>query len=795
VSSILQDRSGAMWFGSYTGVTRYDGVSWRTYTSADGLAGPAVNAMLEDRSGALWFGTYYGSVTRYDGVSWRTFTTTDGLADTHLHAILEDRSGALWFGTNFGGASRYDGTSWRTFTTADGLANNRVEAMIEDRNGVLWFGTAAGVSRYDGVSWRTFTTADGLADNYVVSILEDRSGALWFGTFYAGVSRYDGVSWRTFTTADGMAGISVACMLEARDGALWFGTSPFSYTGGGVSRYDGVSWRTFTTADGLAYDGVSAMLEDSSGALWFGTGDGVSRYDGASWRTFTTADGLADNFVYSMLQDRTGTLWIGTGVGVSRYDGVSWRTFTSVDGLGDNYVPSMLEGGDGTLWFANQGVTAHTPDRVPPRTAFPTRPRAASANSVPSISYVPAFDDQDIQFQYSLNNEPWSAWSPGVAWPSRFLPDGRYEFRVRARDDYDNVESPPESLRFEIDATPPSPSILVPGANAAVRESVAIRGTAADARFAYYRLECRARGAAAWITLVDRARAAVADGLLGGWNTRGLTDGRYELRLSVADTLGLTGTLVVPVSVDNEFPFAAQTSPALVTAAMGGDVYTDDAAAHLYIPPHGLARDTIVTVWALAAAAVPATLPDGATRLSPGVELSWGTVALTRAATLDLAIPAGAGGAAVVYAEGADLVWRRLGGTVDGTSGRVTVSVTAAGRYALFTDTGAPATTGAARLSALTLTPRVFSPHGSYAAPSVAIGFTLGRPGAVAVRVYNRAGRLVREVANGVALGAGANVVRWDGRDGNGREVEDGAYLVAIGAFGETQTRALAVVR
>jgi len=53
----------------------------------------------------------------------------------------------------------------------------------------------------------------------------------------------------------------------------------------------------------------------------------------------------------------------------------------------------------------------------------------------------------------------------------------------------------------------------------------------------------------------------------------------------------------------------------------------------------------------------------------------------------------------------------------------------------------------------------------------------------------------VREVAEGLALGAGANVVRWDGRDQDGREVEGGAYLVTIGAFGETQTRALAVVR
>ena len=45
------------------------------------------------------------------------------------------------------------------------------------------------------------------------------------------------------------------------------------------------------------------------------------------------------------------------------------------------------------------------------------------------------------------------------------------------------------------------------------------------------------------------------------------------------------------------------------------------------------------------------------------------------------------------------------------------------------------------------------------------------------------------------ASAAGVGVLQRDGRDEDARVVEDGAYLVAIGAFGETQTRALAVVR
>jgi flagellar hook assembly protein FlgD len=93
------------------------------------------------------------------------------------------------------------------------------------------------------------------------------------------------------------------------------------------------------------------------------------------------------------------------------------------------------------------------------------------------------------------------------------------------------------------------------------------------------------------------------------------------------------------------------------------------------------------------------------------------------------------------------------------------------------------------------VTPRVFAPRGGFADVRVAIRFHLGRPGAATVRVYNRAGRLVRAVAREAPLGSGENLLYWDGRDGEGRIVEDGLYVVSVEAMGETRTEAIAVVR
>ena len=102
---------------------------------------------------------------------------------------------------------------------------------------------------------------------------------------------------------------------------------------------------------------------------------------------------------------------------------------------------------------------------------------------------------------------------------------------------------------------------------------------------------------------------------------------------------------------------------------------------------------------------------------------------------------------------------------------------------------------GVNTLSAVSVTPRVFSPQGSFASEESGIGFTLGRSGSVTVKIYNRAGRVVREIISGELMGAGANLVRWDGRDRDGRIVVDGLYLVTVEALGEKQVKTVAIVR
>jgi hypothetical protein len=336
-----------------------------------------------------------------------------------------------------------------------------------------------------------------------------------------------------------------------------------------------------------------------------------------------------------------------------------------------------------------------------------------------------------------------------------------------------NVDPYPAEWSFEIDATPPVPVIIDPIRGEAVSADVDILGTASDLRFRDYVVELRITGTQSWMPLA-RETAPVTNDVLARFDSRGFVDGDYDLRLSVADTLGLVGTALSSLIIDNEEPWAHVTTPARVTMAGGGHVYTTNGEAHLYFPPGAFAEDAIVTVSELATVDVPDSLESGERWVVPGYEITWDRGSLLKTATLELSF-AGEGetpvnGALAIYMHREDSGWQPVGGSINASSELISSPISEAGRYAI-------------------------SPRGSFANDRVAIGFTLERSGPVTVKIYDRAGRLVEEVASGEVMNAGANLIYWNGRDRNGDIVEDGLYMVTVRANERKETKTLAIVR
>ncbi len=438
--------------------------SFTYYTDEEGLCNNLIFSILEDKSGNIWFGSYGGGLSKYDGKSFTHFTEKEGLSNNGVYSILEDKNGNLWFGTKGGGVNKYDGKSFSHYTQKEGLSSNVVLSILADKNGNIWFGTkGGGVCRYDaghsvngGIGklgmFTHFTEKEGLSNNIVRRILEDKNGSIWFGTDGGGLTKYDGniveavergekiplqlrqdlkkvngkyvKSFTHFTEKEGLSNNSVYSILEDKRGNLWIGTA-----GGGVTKYDpsaklrtgSESFTHFIDKDGLSNNSVVSMLEDKKGNLWFGTGGGgIDKYDGnrieaiergeniplidqqdlkkvngkfvKSFTHFTEREGLINNFVFSMLEDKNGNLWFGTRFGLSKLvnnyiermaklsdkanneQPVLFKNYTYEDGflgIGCN-SNSLFEDKNGTIWIgANNRLTAFHPegeasDTIPP---------------------------------------------------------------------------------------------------------------------------------------------------------------------------------------------------------------------------------------------------------------------------------------------------------------------------------------------------------------------------------------------------------------------------------------------
>ncbi|MBK9375201.1 MAG: hypothetical protein IPN03_16135 [Holophagales bacterium] len=376
--TLLLGAGGARALDPSTPLSQYGLDAWQ-----DGLPQNSIHSILQTREGYLWFGTYEGLV-RFNGVSFVVFDTrnTAALKSNSAWALLEDRLGTLWVGTLGGGVVRSRGGVFSRYGEREGLPSEYVWALCEDSGGTLWAGTDRGLARFDGTTFRVVALPGAPERPSISSLLGDAAGGLWIGTAAEGLLHWDGKKVRRIHPTEGRPPGAVYSLAPSPGGvaAAFYGLGLVEVGEDGTVRIRG-------KRDGLPSDLLWSLHRDRNGALWVGSdGAGLVRISKERIESFSAGDGLSHPFVRSIAEDREGSVWIGTNGGLNRFRDRKVLVYGAREGLADQSVRSVARTTDGTLWAGtdSSGIWALRGER------FVVPPEAADLRGVPIRSVVAA---------------------------------------------------------------------------------------------------------------------------------------------------------------------------------------------------------------------------------------------------------------------------------------------------------------------------------------------------------------------------------------------------------------------
>jgi hypothetical protein len=165
--SLAVTADGTVWAGTNDpgggrGIYAFDGESFTHYDARDGLPSNNVFQVSAGPDGTVWVATdalyvdfetgaagTAGGVASFDGETWTSYTTADGLLSNDA-IVVAGVDGTVWAIHHEGppyGVSHFDGSSWSAYETDTSLGGFR-SAVAPD--GSLWTVSQEGLIHYDG---------------------------------------------------------------------------------------------------------------------------------------------------------------------------------------------------------------------------------------------------------------------------------------------------------------------------------------------------------------------------------------------------------------------------------------------------------------------------------------------------------------------------------------------------------------------------------------------------------------------------------------------------------------------
>ena len=350
-------------------------------TIQDGLSQSTVTSIFQDSSGFLWFGTENG-LNRYDGSIFKKYLTSfrdsSSLTDPGVNAIVEDYKGNMWIGT-YGGINILNPNTERfTHIRPEGtnlkVMNNNITSLYKDQDNCIWAGSSTGISKYryikkqnsqDSLVQVPFNFArNSILKKRIVDIGQFDAKTFWILTPDSlGFIANDGTSKKlplNLTLPPNAINLQCVLWLEGKiylgcsNGLFYFNLND-TKTGWIEKLYEGNSIKN-----------ISFIKQDFKNNIWIGTTENgvlVLNLDSNIFQNLRHKEilskSLNNDFTRAMLVTNSGLVVIGTNFGVNFYDEkqqlFNQLAISNEKGNLFQNIHGMLEDRNGNIWFGTKG--------------------------------------------------------------------------------------------------------------------------------------------------------------------------------------------------------------------------------------------------------------------------------------------------------------------------------------------------------------------------------------------------------------------------------------------------------
>ncbi len=411
----------------YTSQAENPQYSFLRISTSDGLVNNQTNCIFKDSRGFIWFGTTSG-LSRYDGTGFKNFSHNDedstSILDNYIENIQEDKDGNIWIKTRwFYTIYYFDKENFRDLSKVlpEMGINESVTSVYIDLFKNLWIKTAQNkhflkydyeqkrlidpfengtdlslgladfihdgknyyylysngvIECYNGTSYKLIYRDKHLlnqlgSDSLTSRILVDKEGDLWIYGNSDGIHYYqtNKSSWYHYTTDSNEIRLSsnlISKIVQDTDGIIWIGTDH-----GGIDIYNKYTHANQTlyyqpeNNKSISQNSITDLMVDDEGIVWVGTYKNGICYYHESIHKFphyhhivSKEESLPFNDVNCFVEDQKGNLWIGTNGGGLLYFDRENGTYTNYkydpqnsNSLSNDVVVSLFIDNQGLLWI------------------------------------------------------------------------------------------------------------------------------------------------------------------------------------------------------------------------------------------------------------------------------------------------------------------------------------------------------------------------------------------------------------------------------------------------------------